>query len=80
MFSIVLYELCLAFRFDILTEMRGYLCGMFIYSSEIIPIPCNNLLGPVVQSWASTNPGLKFNPMFKFLSFYTSVYSKTLGL
>ena len=45
MFSTALYELCLAFRFDILTEGRGIsLCGMFIYSSEIIPIPCNNLL------------------------------------
>ena len=35
--------------------------------------------GPVVQSWASTNPGLKFNPLFKFLYFYTSVYFKASG-
>ena len=35
------------------------------------------LLGPVVQSWVSTNSGLKFNPMFQFLCFYISVYFKT---
>ena len=35
--------------------------------------------GPVVQSWASANPGLKFNPLFCFLYFYPSVSSKTLG-
>ena len=34
--------------------------------------------GPVVQSWVSTNSGLKFNPMFQFLCFYTSVYFETL--
>ena len=36
-----------------------------------------HVLGPVVQSWVGTNPGLKFNPLFKFLYFYTSVYFKT---
>ena len=36
--------------------------------------------GLVAQSWVSTNPGLKFNPMFWFLYFYTSVYLKTSGL
>ena len=35
-------------------------------------------LGAVVQSWVSTNSGLKFNPMFQFLYFCTSVYFKTL--
>ena len=35
-------------------------------------------LGPVVQSWVSTDPGLKFNPLFKFLYFYTSVYTLKL--
>ena len=34
--------------------------------------------GPVVQSWVSTNSGLRFNPMFRFLCFYISVYFKTL--
>ena len=34
--------------------------------------------GPVVQSWVSTNSGLKFNPMFQFLCFYISVYFKAL--
>ena len=33
----------------------------------------------VVQSWLSSNPGLKLNPLFKFLYFYTSVYFKTPG-
>ena len=36
-------------------------------------------LGPVVQSWVSTNPGLKFNLLFKFLYFYMSVYLKNSG-
>ena len=31
---------------------------------------------PVVQSWVSTNPGLKFNPLFKFLYSYTSAHFK----
>ena len=35
-------------------------------------------LGPLVQSWVSTNNGLKFNPVFQFLCFYISVYFKTL--
>ena len=35
-------------------------------------------LGQVVRSWASTNSGLKFNPMFQFLYFYISVYFNTL--
>ena len=35
--------------------------------------------GPVVQSWVSANPGLKFNPLFSFLYFYPSVSSQTLG-
>ena len=26
-------------------------------------------LGPVVQSWVSANPGLKFNPLFSFCIF-----------
>ena len=30
----------------------------------------------VVQSWVSANPGLKFNPLFSFQCFYTSVYLK----
>ena len=30
--------------------------------------------GPVVQSWISANPGLKFNPLFKFVYFCISVY------
>ena len=25
--------------------------------------------GPVVQSWVSANPGLKFNPLFSFCTF-----------
>ena len=29
--------------------------------------------GPVVQSWVSTNPGLKFNPLF--ISFCISVHN-----
>ena len=37
----------------------------------------NRPQGPVVQSWASTNSGLKFNPMSPFLYFYISVYFKT---
>ena len=36
-------------------------------------------LGQVVQSWVSSNPGLKFNPLFSFLYFYPCVSSKTLG-
>jgi hypothetical protein len=36
-----------------------------------------NVRGPVVQRWVSANPGLKFNPVFKFMYFYTSVYFKT---
>ena len=35
--------------------------------------------GQVVQSQISTNPWLKFNPLFKFLYFYTSVYLKSSG-
>ncbi len=30
--------------------------------------------GPVVQTWISANPGLKFNPLFKFVYFCISVY------
>ena len=37
----------------------------------------DQVLGSVVQSWVSTNSGLKFNPMFQFLYFYISVYFKT---
>jgi hypothetical protein len=33
--------------------------------------------GPVVQRWVSANPGLKFNLLFWFVYFYTSVYFKT---
>ena len=33
--------------------------------------------GPVVQSWISVNPGLKFNPLFWFVYFCTSAYFKT---
>ena len=36
------------------------------------------LQGAVVQSWVSTNSGLKFNPVFQFLCFYLSVYFETL--
>lgn len=35
--------------------------------------------GSVVQSCVSTNPRLKFNPLFKCLYIYTSVSFKTLG-
>ena len=35
-------------------------------------------MGPVVQSWISANPGLKFNPLFWFGYICTSVYFKTL--
>ena len=31
--------------------------------------------GPVVQSWVSANPGLKFD-LFKFMYFCTSIYFK----
>ena len=34
--------------------------------------------GPVVQSWVSTNNGLKFNPMFQLLCFYIPVHFKTV--
>jgi hypothetical protein len=36
------------------------------------------LLGPVVQSWISANPGLKFNPLLWFMYFCMSAYFKTL--
>ena len=43
--------------------------------------PCGylvlKLLTPVVQSVVSLNPGLKFEPLFSFLYFYTLVYLKT---
>ncbi len=39
-------------------------------------IQCD-VLGPVVQSWISVNPGLKFNPLSWFLYFCTSAYFKT---
>ena len=32
---------------------------------------------PVFQSWISANPGLKFNLLFQFVYFCTSVYFKT---
>ena len=35
------------------------------------------MLGTVVQSWVSADPGLKFNLLFKFLYFCTSVHFKT---
>jgi hypothetical protein len=34
-------------------------------------------LGPVVQRWVSANPVLKFNLLFLFVYFCTSVYFKT---
>jgi hypothetical protein len=37
-----------------------------------------NSNGPVVQRWVSANPWLKFNPLFWFVYFCTSVYLKTL--
>ena len=36
-----------------------------------------NPLGPVVQSWISANPGLKFNLLFQFMYFCTSICFKT---
>jgi hypothetical protein len=33
--------------------------------------------GPVVRGWISVNPGLKFNLLFLFMYFCTSVYFKT---
>ena len=44
----------------------------------IFPGTATCVLGPVVQWWVSANPGLKFNPLFWFVYFYTSVYFKTL--
>jgi hypothetical protein len=35
------------------------------------------LLGPVIQSWISANPGLKLNLLFQFIYFCTPVYFKT---
>jgi hypothetical protein len=40
--------------------------------------PCANNLGPVVQSWISATPGLKFNQLFWFGCICTSVYFRTL--
>jgi hypothetical protein len=37
----------------------------------------NIILGPVVQSWISANPGLKFNLLFLFMYFCTSICFKT---
>ncbi len=37
----------------------------------------NYILGPVVQTWISANPGLKFHPVFYFVYFCTLVYFKT---
>ena len=36
-----------------------------------------NITLPVVQRWVSTNPRLKFNPLFWFMYLCTSVYFKT---
>ena len=48
------------------------------YFFEIIVfIMINGAQGSVVQSWVSTNSGLKFNPMYQFLCFYISVYFNT---
>ena len=33
-------------------------------------------LGPVIQSWFSVNPGLKFNPLFWFVCFNASLSFK----
>ena len=47
-----------------------------------IPHVCENAhkwlkhQGPVVQSWFSVKPGLKFNPLFKFVCFNASFHSK----
>ena len=35
-------------------------------------------LGPVVQSWISSNPGLKFNLLFWFECLCMSLYFRTL--
>ena len=37
----------------------------------------HNPLGTVVQRWVNANPGLKFNLLFWFVYFCTSVYFKT---
>ena len=50
----------------------------FLVCSLSMFLRSNHFQGPVVQSWVSTNSGLKFNPMFQFLCFHISVYFETL--
>ena len=49
-----------------------------VITETYVPHSLLTLQKPVVQSWVSTNSGLKFNPMFQFLCFYISVYFNTL--